>query len=131
MIGRLLISIVLLGLPASAYSQGPMGGTVELGPYENIVLKLRSGETKVNFRDLRFAYADSKDALASGSSHLTRRAMNTALLNRRYNEVVRIAGDILKAVFISPDTHAALSVAFRELGENQKADFHKRSTWAW
>ena len=125
MIGRLLLSFVLVGLVTAAYSQGPTNGTPNQGQYENIALKLRAGDTRIDFRVLRVAYADSKDALAAGSSHLTRRAMNTALLNRQFDETIRIGLDILRAVYISPDTHAALSQAYRELGDTQKAEFHK------
>ena len=125
MIGRLLFSFVLLLLAAAAYSQGPRNGTPDQGSYEIIALKLKAGDTKIDFRALRGAYADSKEALAAGSSHLTRRAMNIALLNRQFDETIRIGLDILKTVYISPDTHAAVSQAYRELGDTQKAEFHK------
>lgn len=125
MIGRLSLSLVLLVLAMVAFSQGPRNGTSDQGSYEIIALKLKAGDTKIDFRALRVAYADSKEALAAGSSHLTRRAMNTALLNRQFDETIRIGLDILKNVYISPDTHAALSRAYSEIGDRQKAEFHK------
>ena len=125
MIGRLLFTILLIVFVPAAYSQGPRHATPDQGVYDIIALKLKAGDTKIDFRALRVAYADSKEALAAGSSHLTRRAMNTALLNRQFDETIRIGLDILRTVYISPDTHAAVSSAYRELGDTQKAEFHK------
>ena len=121
-----LIPFLLL-LPVHTFAQPPakVSETNATPSYEMLIARMRAGETKIDFRAVRLAYAESKDALASGSSHVTRRAMNVALSSRRFDDTVRIASDILKTVYISPDTHAALSAAYRELGEKDKSDFHK------
>jgi hypothetical protein len=127
MIGRLSFICVLLLLSLHVLAQPPstVSGASASASYEDLIAKLKAGDKKVDFRSVRLAYAESKDALASGSSHLTRQAMNTALHNRRFDETIRIAADILKIVYISPDTHASLSTAYRELGDTARSDFHK------
>ena len=120
----LVVAAAVAGV-ASAVAQMPSTPPAAAGSYETLLTKLKGGNTKVDYRALRLAYSETKDASAAGSDHNVRRAMNEALINKRYADVFKIADEILKTIYLSPDTHAALSAAYRETGEAQKAEFHK------
>jgi Domain of unknown function (DUF4919) len=115
------------GVCSSTWAQGPstVAATAKADPYDTLISKLRSGETAIDYRELRHAYAARKDADGAGSDHLVRRTMNVALAEKRYQDTIKIAEGILATVYISPDTHAALSRAYTELGDPKKAAVHK------
>lgn len=111
----------------SIAGQGPSStkDTVSASTYDTLVNKLKSGETNIDYRILRQAYAARIDADGAGSDHLVRRTMNVALAEKRFQDTIKIGDGILATVYISPDTHAAMSRAYTELGDPKKAARHK------
>ncbi len=93
--------------------------------YDELLSKLTAGETKIDYRALRIAYPGSKDASPYGSSHEARRAMNAAVIEKRCADAIRMADDILKTTYLSPDAHVAESMCYAAQGDMQKAEFHK------
>lgn len=110
---------------AAAQSAPTVNASAKADAYETLITKLKAGETSIDYRALRQGYAARKDASGAGSDHLVRRTMNVALAEKRFQDAIKIAEGILSTVFISPDTHAALSRAYAELSDAKKAALHK------
>jgi hypothetical protein len=126
--GVALLALIALiaGTNAAAQSLATINtGVGKTTSYETLIAKLKAGETSIDYRALRRAYAEQKDAVGAGSDHLVRRTMNVALEQKRFQDAIKIAEEILSTVYISPDTHAALARAYAELGDAKKAAAHK------
>jgi hypothetical protein len=125
-----LTGVVILALVTVANAAAQTLATTNTGggktdSYETLITKLKAGETSIDYRALRRAYAERKDAVGAGSDHVVRRTMSVALAQKRFQDAIKIGEDILATVFISPDTHAALAGAYAELGDAKKAAAHK------
>jgi len=118
-----ILSILVIAV-SSVFAQT---ASVQAKPnnYDELLAKLAAGETKIDYKQLRVAYSGSKDAGPYGSSHEARRAMNAAVLEKRYADAIRMADDILKTTYLSPDAHVAKSICYAAQGDVQKAEFHK------
>ena len=97
----------------------------KVSTYDELLAKLAAGETKIDYKQLRIAYSASKDASPYGSPHEARRAMNAAVIEKRCADAIRMADDILKTTYLSPDAHVAKSTCYASQGDIQKAEFHK------
>jgi hypothetical protein len=123
-ISGFLVSTLFAAAVFVTYGQtAPTSGVVDT--YAGLLEKLNSGDTKIDFTRLRVLYSETKDASPYGSSHETRREMNNAVAQRRCPDAIRIADEILKNTYLSPDAHIAKSVCYAELGEARRAEFHK------
>ena len=120
----LAAGVIFTGCIAS-FAQTPSASGAVVSRYEAMLARLKSGDTKIDYGALRLAYSETKDALPAGADHGVRQAMTTALLNKKYPDFFKMADEILKTTYLSPETHAALSTAYRETGDVQKAEFHK------
>jgi hypothetical protein len=124
---RLLIGVCVFAAAMTAYSQKPTATPdASSGPkYEDLLTKLKGGDTKIDYRALRIAYSNTKDASPYGADRQAESAMNKALNEKRYKDAIKSADTVLKDTFVNSNAHAVESIAYRELGDADKADFHK------
>lgn len=93
--------------------------------YDDLVAKLKAGDTRIDFTALRISYSESKDASPFGADHESRRVMNLASMDGQCAEAIKLADEILAKFYLSPDAHAAKSKCYSELKDTAKAAFHK------
>ena len=120
-------SLFVLLFVQCAISQAPKNDAAasHQNHYEDLVAKLKSGDTKIDFTALRMSYSESKDASAYGADHESRRVMNLAVMDGQCAEAIKLADEILGKFYLSPDAHAAKSKCYSELKDATKAAFHK------
>lgn len=117
---------IFVVLVSAAYGQKPVATPSTTGvSYEDLLAKVKAGDTKVDFRAMRLAYAQGKDASPYGPSSIARSEMNKALKEKRYKDAIRSADEILKSDYVDPYAHMGKAIAHRELGETDKFEFHK------
>jgi len=92
--------------------------------YDSLVERLKSGDPNVDFGKLREAYAASSKYSPPETVPDARRAMYSALSNKKYDEAIGIAEKALKASYLDIDAHHVLSIAYRETKDPMRADFH-------
>jgi hypothetical protein len=86
--------------------------------------KLKKGDTKIDFVKFRLAYTETKDYAPYGGSE-ERGKMFKALDEKKYKDALKIAEKMLETNYCDLHSHFTASVANRELGYQDKADFHK------
>src|SRR5207253_80904 len=122
-----LLLLLLISLAYSTLAQKPVAASYASPKsiYADLLKRLKAGDTSIDFKALRIAYSQSKDASPYGLSTIVlEKKMNEAFREKRYKSAAKAAEDILKSSFVDSDAHAILSTASRELGDSQKADFH-------
>lgn len=94
--------------------------------YEDLLGKLKKGDTSIDFAKLRFAYTETKEYSAYGISAAENKAMYDALNAKKYEDALKKAEDILKTNFVEMNAHFVAFVSNEELGKSEKAEFHKK-----
>jgi|SRR3982750_2407100 hypothetical protein len=121
------LTIILCVVASSAFGQKPTSISESPGKsrYADLLEELKNGDTKIDYKALRIAYSETKDASPYGADRDARKAMNAAFNQKKFKEAIKAADEILKSTYVNADAHAVESLAYRELGNAQKADFHK------
>jgi Domain of unknown function (DUF4919) len=123
---RLIICVfIFVAACAVALGQKPVATPEAKPKYEELLAKVQGGDTKIDYRALRMAYSETKEASPFGSDREARSAMNKALDEKRYKDAIKSAEQILKTTYVNPFAHMTKAIAHRELGETDKFEFHK------
>jgi hypothetical protein len=119
--------ILILVAWASASGQTPTAShaSFKVDSYNAMLSKLKAGDTKIDFRAFRLAFAATDDASPYGSDREARRMLTLAVSEKRYNDALKVSDEILKNNYISPEVHAAASRSYAGIGNTSKAEFHK------
>jgi hypothetical protein len=122
-----LLFVFLLFATAAFYSQSAYISqpSKTADNYEELLARLTSGDTKIDYTLLRLAYSRSKAANPFGAEHDARSLMNAAVIEKRCDEALKMADTLLATTYVSADAHVAKSTCYRVAGDNVKADFHK------
>ena len=125
---RALLALFFFTLAfAGAFGQQPALSPVEAkkDSYDELLARLKGGDTKIDYKAFRIAYSETKGASPYGSDREGRRLMNVAVIDKRYDDAIKLADEILKTTYLATDAHVAASISYRALGDTQRADFHK------
>lgn len=114
------IVLSLLLLQTAGLAQKP----VEKVKYDTLLERVKRQE-EVDFQELRFAYTETKQYDPYGEDRETRTAMFAALSGKQYEQALLSSEKILTANYLDVNGHFAAYVAHRELGNADKADYHK------
>jgi hypothetical protein len=93
--------------------------------YEDMVERVKGGDQTIDFRELRFAYMDSKTYSKGPDSETQKKAMTAALNSKDFRGAIKNADVVLASNYVDMDAHLAEYIANRELNVTDKADFHK------
>ena len=116
------IVLSLLLLQTAGLAQKP----VEKVSYNVLLEKVKKQDAAVNFQELRLAYTETKQYNPYGSDREMRQAMFTALNGKQYDQALLSSEKILAANYLDINAHFGAYVANRELGNADKADYHKK-----
>ena len=116
----ILIAVILAGGLAAASPGSPTADK-----YQTLVARLKRGDTTVNFRELRQAYADSPEYTESYDPDATR-AMYEAYRRGDYAGALEDANKLLAAYYLDIDAHQVAYLADRALHVDEEAEFHHR-----
>lgn len=93
--------------------------------YATLKARLLGGDTALDFRALRFAYAASPDYRPDApESLLRRRGVQDALEAGRFTEALPLLERWLAADLLNPFAHLGAARAYRAVGDAARADFH-------
>jgi hypothetical protein len=91
--------------------------------YEELVKKLKDGDTSIDFVKLRLAYTETKDYAPYGGS-TERGEMLEALNEEKFEDALKTAEDFLKTNYVDLHSHFVAAVANRMLKKEKQAQFH-------
>jgi hypothetical protein len=114
----LVLVLILLG-PAHAAETSAPG-------YDELVARLKGGDTNVDFAALREAYARSPryDPYASEASRL-KTALFDAFAAKDCPRATDIAAKILETNYVNIDAHLIAGRCYGDMGDAKRADFHQ------
>jgi len=112
-----LFAVILLFCGTSISAQGDKASV-----YNDLLSKVKDGNMTVDFKALRFAFAEQGpapfDPKAQGG-------MTKALNDKNYKEAAKLAETIQKANFVDMNSHVVAAMAHDALGDAKKAKFHE------
>src|SRR5215472_6684335 len=90
--------------------------------YNEIVSRLKAGDRKVDFKELRLAYAELPHTRDTDPA---KKAMLASLNSKKYEDALKNADRVLANDYVDMDAHYAEYLAQRELHHADQSDFHK------
>lgn len=114
------ILFLLASFPICAFSQEVKSR------YDVLLERVKKGDPTVDFRELRFAYAETSlyNPYGDGREDLTN-AMFLANKDKQYVKSIEYAEKILQDNYVDVDAHMMASFTYDLLGEQDKANFHR------
>lgn len=100
-------------------------GTSNKASYDELLKKLKGGDTSIDFKALRMSYTETKDYSSYGIDAQERSNMFRLLNEKNYKEAIKAAEKILKTNYVEMNSHMVMAIGHRELGDTKKFDFHK------
>lgn len=91
--------------------------------YEELLEKLKKGDTAIDFVKLRLAYTETKEYSPYGGS-AERGEMMKALNDEKYKNALETAEKMLKTNYVDLHSHFVAAVANRGLKRDKEAAFH-------
>jgi hypothetical protein len=92
--------------------------------YEDMLAKLKKGDTNIDFVKFRLAYTETKDYSPYGGSDL-RGKMMKGLGDKNYKDALKAAEEMLKTNYCDLHAHFTAAVSNAELEKEKEAEFHK------
>jgi outer membrane protein assembly factor BamD (BamD/ComL family) len=93
--------------------------------YEDLLAKLKKGDTNIDYRALRMAYSETKDYSYDGIDGAEKQKIFAALNSKKYKEIIKLTDKVFETNFVEPNSHYAAFIANRELKDEKKSEFHK------
>lgn len=116
---RLAAFLLLCAVFASAKT------TPAQNEYADLLSRLKSGDTSVDFAKLRLSWVDSPEYQQAKDTDTQKKAMLAALNAQKFDEALKNAEVVLASNYVDIDAHYAAYLANRELHHDQVAEFHK------
>ena len=92
--------------------------------YEELLAKLKKGDTNIDFVKLRLAYTETEDYSPYGGGE-QRAKITKALKDKNYKDVLKEAEEMLKTNYVDLLSHYAAFVSNKELKKEREAGFHE------
>jgi hypothetical protein len=92
--------------------------------YRTLLTRVKDFDRSVDFKALRLSYTKTEDYNPYRSDDSSRNAMLMALKEKEYKKVIEHAQAILQKNYVDIDAHFVSTIAYRELGDQKKQEFH-------
>ncbi|HEX8368039.1 MAG TPA: DUF4919 domain-containing protein [Pyrinomonadaceae bacterium] len=94
--------------------------------YEDLLGKLKKGDTNIDFKKLRFAFTETKNYSPYGNRSEDGEKMSQAFREKNYKDALKSAEKVLETSYVDINAHFIAAVASKEAGNNEKFEFHKK-----
>lgn len=91
--------------------------------YEDLLAKLKKGDTTIDFVKLRLAYTETKDYSPYGGSD-QRNLMFKQLNEEKYKDALKTAEKLLETNYVDLHSHFIAAKANKELKKDKEFEFH-------
>lgn len=93
--------------------------------YDSLLSKLKGGDLTIDFRSLRFAFADQTATEARAADPREHIAMLKLLNEKNFKEAVKMAEAIHKSNFVDMNSHIVAAMAHEGLRDPKKSKYHE------
>jgi len=118
---RLILVLCVALLSFSGFGQP---GSKASG-YDELLGKVKGGDLSIDFKTLRFAFADKTVDGPRAADPKIQGQMLALLNEKKFKEVVKLADDVHKTNFVDLNSHIMASMAYQGLQDPKKAKFHE------
>lgn len=94
-------------------------------PYDSMLNELKAGKTDIDFKALRHAYTKTSDYNPRGIDPRERGKIADLIRNKKFQDAVTAAENILKTNYVDMSAHMYASMAYAELKNDEKAGYHE------
>lgn len=129
----LFLSLFIFALTAPAQDaakNGAAGKTAQdkatAKDYEDLLGKLKKGETGIDFKKLRFAFTETKNYSPYGNRSEDATRMSQLYREKNYKEALKSAEKVLETSYVDINAHFVAAISSNEIGNSEKAEFHKK-----
>src|SRR5579859_1760076 len=112
------VLLALLALPGFA-------GTKDPSEYASLLASVKAGNTNIDYGRLRRSYMESPERKKAKNVSDSEKAMFEALSAKDFPKALKLAETVLAVEYINMDAHFVASMANREMGDTEKAEFHR------
>ena len=93
--------------------------------YEEMVAKLKAGDTGIDYQALRFAFAETRDFDPNARPAIETRDLIRAVNSGNLDDALALANMILDANYTDMNGHYAAYIVFEKSGQHARADSHR------
>ena len=93
--------------------------------YQDLLAKLKGGDTSIDFTKLRMAFAETPEYSYSGADRDKLNSMSKLLQEKDFKKALKAATEILDKEYVNANAHFVAYQANKGLNDTTKADFHK------
>jgi hypothetical protein len=93
--------------------------------YENLLAKLKGGDTNIDYTALRMGFAETKNYSYHGTDNAEKEKMFKPFNDKKYKDALKEAEKILEKNYVEVNAHFVAYNAAKELKDEKKAEFHK------
>lgn len=93
--------------------------------YQELLAKLKGGETNIDYRALRLAFAETEEYSYSGPDKAERESFFKPFNDKKYKDALKQAEKALEKNYVDANAHYVAFNAAKELKDDKKAEFHK------
>ena len=104
----------------------PAQTTATAKDYEDLLAKLKKGDTNIDFKKLRFAFTETKNYSPYGTRSEDSGNMSKFYGEKNYKEALKSAEKVLETSYVDINAHFVAALANKETGNNEKFEFHKK-----
>ncbi len=123
----LLLTLCLLALAFSVAAQNKSASDKEKAQttYNDLLAKLKNGDTKIDYTALRTSFAEMNDYSYDGISKEERAKIFKPLNDKNFKEAFKQADKIAEKNYVDANVHYAAYQASKELKDDKNAEFQK------
>jgi hypothetical protein len=92
--------------------------------YSILLAKVKNFDQTVDFKALRLSYTKTNNYSPYGADNSLRDAIFKALKEKRYEEAIKLAQSVMEKNYVDIYAHFFSRIAYRELGDQKKFEFH-------
>ncbi len=93
--------------------------------YAKLLAVLKSGNTRIDYQQLRYDFMESPEYKLAKDTTKAEDAMNAAMNAKDFAKAIKSAEEVLGNEYVNIDAHYSAYIANRELGQTDKAEFHR------
>lgn len=117
--------LLMLATGVSAQKEEKKANEKNSGAYEELLKKLKGGDTSVDFKALRMEFTKTDAYSFHGTDKEAVGKMMKPLGEKNYKEAMKQAEKVLEKNYVDANAHYVYYTAAKELKDEKNAEFHK------
>ena len=123
-ISRTLTIVLMMVIFTGSALAGEEDQPKKIPDYQTLLKRVMGFDRTVDFKALRFSYTETTGYNPYGDDKAKKSEMFEALRNKQYDKAVSAAQAVLEKKFVDIEAHFVSSIAFSEMKNSERYNFH-------